>query len=792
MTKPAQEKAPATVCDFCGLPLPAKAVEGKDDKHYCCPGCAHLDQIMGEVGSQSDKAKQVLSAARQKGLISGDSERKQKVELSEQVREEKRLHIGQMTCPSCAWLLESVLESTDGVASCEVDFYSDTAKIQYDLTKTSVDSIQDVIVDSGYSVSILEEKSSKAERMDVIRLALAFFIAMNQMMLSWVGYNVLYKDQGDLFVGIVAWIQLVTAIPVVSWCAMPIYKRAIAAIGQGKVVMETLLSIGVLSSALISVLAFITSQPHLYLETSTMLVALSLSGRWLEGWIKKKTAGSLTDLIKFSPNKARSAKDMRFHYLDEFSKGDLVIVEEQEKVPFDLVAQNRVSVNESLLTGESRPREKEPGSVILAGCSVVKGTLKGKIERHTRETVATKIKNRVMESLRNVDSGSRLADRIAQGFVPLVILVAAIAFFMHLFGGKSAFDAAFISISVLVVTCPCAFGVAASSALSLTVLNLVKKGVIVKEPSLMEKSAELNLAAFDKTGTITMGELEIVKQHWFAGAASQQVINALAAIEQDSRHPVASLIRELAVEEKLPRAEAVVELAGQGITGTVEGQRYAIGKLVLFDEPATPYESPAVNVTRVWFGIAGEKPMGYIDSLDQVRPEAREVLAELKSRGITTALLSGDDDTTTQNYASELGFDFAAGDLTPEQKREFIEKKLAGGEKVCFTGDGFNDADALATADIGFAMANSADLAMITAPVILSHNDLRGLTYFLKASEQAGKVLTGNFIWAFAYNLILIPVAAVGWLAPVYAALLMALSSLSVGMNSMRLNKLRM
>lgn len=168
------------------------------------------------------------------------------------------------------------------------------------------------------------------------------------------------------------------------------------------------------------------------------------------------------------------------------------------------------------------------------------------------------------------------------------------------------------------------------------------------------------------------------------------------------------------------------------------------------------------------------------------------MLRALKSRGIETALLSGDDDLTTGNYAETLGIDFAAGDLTPEQKRLFLERKSSDGKRVCFVGDGFNDADALAAADIGFAMANSADLAMITAPIILSHNDLRGVDYFLKASHQASKVLVGNFIWAFAYNIILIPVAAVGWLAPVYAALLMALSSLSVGLNSMRLNKMRM
>lgn len=792
MNKVAHELNPSTVCDFCGLPLPAKAVEGKDNRRYCCPGCAHLNQIMGEVGSQSERAKQLLSAAKQKGLISGENSPREKVVLPEQIRGEKRLHVGQMTCPSCAWLLESVLESTEGIASCEVDFYSDTAKIQYDLTKTDVDKITESIVDSGYSASVLEEKVSKGERRDLTRLALAFFIALNQMMLSWVGYNVIYKDQGELFVGVVAWVQLITAIPVVTWCAMPIYKRAIAAMGRGKVVMETLLSLGILSSALISVLAFVTSQPHLYLETSTMLVALSLSGRWLEGWIKKRTAGSLTDLIKFSPNKARSAADQRFHYLDEFKKGDEIIVEEQEKVPFDLIAFNRVSVNESLLTGESRPRDKEPGTVVLAGCSVVKGQLRGKIERHTKETVASKIKNRVMESLRNADSGSRLADRIAQGFVPLVIMVALASFIFHFAGGKTAFDSAFIAISVLVVTCPCAFGVAASSALSLTVLNLVKRGVIVKDPTLMEKSADLNYAAFDKTGTITKGELEIVNQHWFKGSASQKLINALAAVEKDSRHPFASLIREMADTDELPLAEAVVELPGLGITGTVAGQRLAIGKLSLFDSPERPYESPEKNVTRVWFGVAGEKPQGYIDSLDQVREEFLGVLAELKERGFETALLSGDEDSTTQNYAQTLGFDYAAGDLTPEQKRTFIEEKTREGKNVCFTGDGFNDADALASAEIGFAMANSADLAMITAPVILSHNDLRGITNFIKASQQASSVLKGNFTWAFAYNIILIPVAAVGWLAPVYAALLMALSSLSVGINSMRLNKIRM
>lgn len=520
MREVAHEEVPSTVCDFCGLPLPAKAVDGKDDKRYCCPGCAHLDAIMEEAGASSKKAKQALTAAKEKGLISkGDPDRK-KTELPEQVRGEKRLHIGQMTCPSCAWLLESVLETTEGIASCEVDFYSDTAKIQFDLTKTDVDKITESISDSGYSASVMEEKVSKGERLDLIRLALAFFIALNQMMLSWVGYNVIYKDQGDLFVGAVVWIQLITAIPVVTWCAVPIYKRAVAAIKRGRVVMETLLSLGILSSSLISIHGiYHLSAPSI--SGNIYHACSSFAFREMAGGLdQEKTADSLTDLIKFSPNKARSGEDQRFHYLDEFAKGDAVIVEEDEKVPFDLIANNSVSVNESLLTGESKPRVKEAGTVVLAGCSVVKGTLAGRVDKLSKDTVASKIKDRVMESLRNADSGSRMADRIAQGFVPLVMIVAIAAFVMHLAGGKPVFDAAFISISVLVVTCPCAFGVAASSALSLTVLNLVKKGVIVKDPSLMELSSELDYAAFDKTGTITKGELEVANTYWFSGSAS--------------------------------------------------------------------------------------------------------------------------------------------------------------------------------------------------------------------------------------------------------------------------------
>lgn len=776
-------------CSFCGLPLPSHPVEGAAEKRYCCHGCAHMEAILAAVGADTDEGKQRLSVARASGLVSSPlTAERPAVELPDTVREEQRLQVDQMACPSCAWLVEEVIARQPGVAAAEVDFYSDTVKVVFDLSKTSVEEIAAASTRAGYPAAPMERGNDAADNRELWRLGVAFAVYMNLMMLAWVGYEVFFPA-GGAWVGIVDWLQVISAVPVVTWAALPLYRRALAAIAQGRVVMETLLSLGIIAATALSAYEFISGSTRLYLESATALVTLSLAGRWLERWIKRRTAGALTGLLTFAPTKARMADSGAFKPLKSLVTGDRIRVLPGETVPLDLRAEQAVIVRESLLTGEPHPVSRPADATILAG-SVAEGAgVTGVVLRPAAESVAEKMRERVFTALRSADAGSRMADRLAQGFVPLVVIVAIVSFIGHVSAGGGFEHAALTAVSVLVISCPCAFGVAASSALSLAVLRLASAGVLVKEPQVIEAAAGLKAVIFDKTGTLTRGDLSLAGIGWTAGE-QPDILAAVARLEADSRHPIGiALARLLADRATADNAEGTVEIPGMGITGTLSGLRYAAGTAKLFAPLARPVPSPEGIVTRVWFGFAGEEPSGWFDIADAPRSEAAAVAADLHARGLATLVFSGDDQRTTDSVALAVGIGAARGNMLPEEKAAAVHAESDARGSIAFVGDGFNDAEALAAADIGFALAGGAELALVSAPVVITRADLRGLNTFLDTARTANRVLRGNFIWAFLYNVALIPVAAFGLLSPIYAALLMALSSASVGFNSMRLRK---
>ena len=788
MNSTALQPEKENACALCSLPLPSKPVRDAKGRAYCCHGCAHVAAILEEVGAESEAGRRALAAARQRGLISTDEEPGQcEIKLPETVREEVRMRVEGLACPSCGWLVESVLATQEGVARAEVDYLSDTVSIEFDLSKTSGDELAEAVAEAGYRLSGLEGDARRGETIDLIRFALAAVVAMNQMVLAWVGYGAFFSSTVDTWALLVGWVQLVAAVPVVTWSAAPLYRRALAAIARGRVVMETLLSLGVLAATGLSAWSIISGQAHTYLETATMLVALSLGGRELERFLKRASAKSLTDLLQFSPAKARRDGDGRFAPLGEFKENDLVRVEAGETVPLDLRANGDCVVREGMLTGEPHPVARRQGDLILAGSVIEKGPLVGRVERAAGETAADTIRGRVASALRRADAGSRLADRLAQGFVPLVIIVALAALAWHLFAGAGAERAGMIAVAVLVVSCPCAFGVAASSALSLAVLRLANAGVLLKEPATIEKARDSDVVIFDKTGTLTRGELTLVGIGWL-GSEQRSLLDGIRAVEANSSHPFGlALARLLPSGNPLPPAVNIVEVPGMGATGTVHGRRLAAGKEELFAEPSQPLPSPKQGASRIWFGEAGEQPAGYADLADELRSEAVEVVQGLHGRGVETELLSGDAHEATTAKAAEAGIPKANGGLKPEDKAARVEELRSQGRKVAFVGDGFNDAEALAAADVGIAMASGADLALVSAPVVITNGGLKGVTELFDVARKASSVLKGNFVWAFAYNIALLPVAAAGWLAPVWAAALMALSSASVGLNSMRL-----
>jgi heavy metal translocating P-type ATPase len=846
-------------CALCGLALPRDPVTDREGAAYCCPGCAHVAAIVRSVGPDSDEARRRLEAARcsgllssplpekpeslssplsqRSGLLSSPLAQKSAAEIPAQAREEIRLRVQGLVCPSCAWLVEAVVARQPGVAEVEVDFLSDAARVVFDLRATSREAIETEIARAGYGVAPLESDSDAEGRRDLMRLAVAFVIDCNQMMLAFVGYDVFMHGGGDPQARFIPILQVLLALPVVTWCAMPLYRRALAALRAGRAVMETLLALGIAAAFALSVAAMLGGGIHMYLETATSLATISLAGRVLERWLKQRAARSLGAILQPGPTKARRAGDERFAPLARFNEGDRIRVEPGEIVPLDVRAMSEAVVREGLLTGEPHPVARRAGEIVLAGSRVERGTLLGAVERRAGETVADAIRGRVAEALRRTDAGSRAADRLAQGFVPLVLLLAASAAVGHRLHGDPFGAAMLAGVAVLVAACPCAFGVAASSAISLALLGLARRGVLVKDPATIEALRSIDTVILDKTGTLTKGDLDLIRIGWLetkqpveSGTGWQPVqekhrlptcttseglelLAAVRAIEEKSRHPIGvSLARVLEKIEGL-EAEGIVETPGIGVTGMVKGRRVAVGTLALFSEPngrnglnglnghsghsttsigsiksimSIASTAPLPGVSRVWFGYAGEAPAGYIDLADRLRPEAGEFVEACQARGIEVAVYSGDAAEATRAMAESAGIAAAFGNLRPEEKAARVRALREQGRRVLYVGDGFNDAEALAAADAGVAMGAGANLALLTAPVVIARGDLRAVVELCDTARRAGRIVRQNFAWAFVYNIALLPVAALGYLAPIYAAGLMALSSASVAINSMR------
>jgi len=837
-------------CALCGLALPRQPVSDSEGARYCCQGCLHVADILRSVGSASETGRSRLDAARRYGLLSAqaavsnqtsavgaqhsalgtqDSERR----VSEHT-DELRFRIAGLACPSCAWLAEAVLTRQPGVIAAEVDFVSDTARVVLDLRTTSRQIIEHALAAAGFGAAPLECERSPDERRDLVRLALAAFVACHQMMLAWVGYDTFLTGEGQAQSRMIGWVQLLFALPVVTWSALPLYRRALAALKQGRLVMESLLTLGIAAASALSLVMLLLGETHVYLETATALVAISLGGRAAERWLKRRATRSLTALLRFGPTKARRADDERFAPLEEFPPGARILVEQGETVPLDVRvaadpsprSNSEVVVQEALLTGEPHPVVRRAGDVILAGSTIVRGQLVGMVVRSAGHTMADAIRERATAALRRTDGGSRLADRLVEGLVPLVLLIAGTALIGHLWHGDGSQTAFLSAVAVLVVACPCAFGVAASSALSLATLRLMQAGVLVKDPTVLEGLASVDTIIFDKTGTITQGDLSLTEIGWKSddgvwrrlstcadsewrrlsacenGALPAEHLQLLAlvrALEEHSHHPIAvSLTRLLAKPSNSSVVEEVIESPGFGISGAVNGRRIAVGSLAFFHRhSAFPIPHSAFRIphsghsalrtpsTRAWFGYAGEEPSGYLDLADALRPEAVEFVAACKASGMDVALFSGDSPETTDAMARAAGISSAAGGLRPEEKTKRVRALRAEGRRVMYVGDGFNDAEALAAADVGVALASGADLAMLSAPVVVTSQNLWTLRQLLQTARRTAKVVRGNFIWAFVYNIALLPVAAFGYLAPIYAAALMALSSASVAIHSM-------
>ncbi|WP_410480323.1 heavy metal translocating P-type ATPase [Pseudomonas sp. DCA-1] len=588
------------------------------------------------------------------------------------------------------------------------------------------------------------------------------------------------------------------------------YKGAWNAIRTRNINMDFLIALGTSVAYFYSVAVLFfpdvlpvkVAERDVYFEVSAVIIAFVLLGRYMEEIIKKKSSAAVRRLLDLKPAIAHVIRDGQEVDLpaESVMAGEFLVVKPGEKIPTDGdVSEGQSTVDESMLTGESMPVDKHPGSPVIGGTLNGSGVITFKASRIGADTALAQIIKMVEEAQTSTAQIQRLADQVTGYFVPAVVTVALLALVGWSLAGN--FPQGLLAfIAVLIISCPCALGVATPAALMVGVGKGADNGILIRGGEVLERAEKLSTVVFDKTGTITRGEPNVTDVIPFGTALENEVLMLAAAVESGSEHPLGAAIVRAARHRdiSLPKATDINGIAGHGIEGSIDGRKIWLGNRRLFARQGISTEVAEEHLisleadgkTAMLVGV-GDRLLGVIAVADTIKPEAAEAVAALQASGIKVVLLSGDNRRTAEAVARQVGIERVIAEVLPDDKAAVIRQLQSEGQVVAMVGDGVNDAPALATADIGIAIGSGSDVAKETGGIILLKNDVRDVVTAIKLSRATMVKIKQNLFWAFIYNSIGIPIAAFGLLNPIIAAAAMALSSLSVIANSALLKRAR-
>jgi Cu+-exporting ATPase len=592
----------------------------------------------------------------------------------------------------------------------------------------------------------------------------------------------------------------IVSTPVVLIAGFRIYKGAYLSLRNRNVNMDVLVTAGVLAGwiyGVLNVFSLSTAEAGSgYLEVAIGILAFVLLGRYIEELIRRRSAASIRKLLELQPTMARVVRDGKETDtpIDQVQIGDIIIVKPGEKIPIDgTVTAGYSSIDEKLLTGESIPVEKTVGSEVIGATINKTGVLTITATRIGDETALSQIVHLVEEAQASSAPVQRFADRIIKYFVPIIFTVAVISFsFWYVTSGN--FGTAFLALlAVLLISCPCALGIATPTAILAGVGKGAEYGVLLRSGEFVEKARKLTTVIFDKTGTLTKGEPSVTDIKTYNDFTQQDVLKFAGVAEKGSEHPLAEAILKKTAEENIPlkTADKFEALPGRGIQCVVEGKTVLLGNRKLMQEQNVSTAEMETEVaaleaegkTVMLLAVDG-KVAGAVAAMDTAKESAAPAVALLKSMNLEVAMLTGDNEITAQAIAKQIGITQVIANVLPWQKEEAIKKLQSQGKVVAMVGDGINDAPALAQADIGIAIGSGTDIAKETGGIVLIRDDLRDVALGVELSKKTMRKIDTNLFWAFAYNVVMIPIAAAGLLNPMYAAGAMAISSLTVVSNS--------
>ena len=729
------------------------------------------------------------------------------------------LKIEGMTCSACSNGLEKYLNKQDGITQASVNLVMATAQVEYDETKVDRKMLDTFVKKAGFKSlgeysGKEEENNHKKDKILFIIFGVLAVILLYISMGHMIGLPIFeFLNMHENSINYAVTLFILTILFLIY--GFDIIKSGFKNLIHKVPNMDTLVAIGVLSSFLYSVYSMImiirgeNSFVHeLYFESSAIVIFFIKLGRYLDGVSKDKTKEAIQKLVQITPSKAIVKVDgvEKEVTIDEIKKGDIVVSHAGDRISVDgKIISGKAHLDESFLTGESKPSSKKVGDKVIAGSINYDGYLEYEAEKIGRDSTISQIVKLVVEASNTKAPIARVADKVSGYFVPIVILIAIVSFIIYLILGFGMGEALTTFVTILVVACPCALGLATPLAIVVSEGKCAKSGILVKKSEILENAKDINTIVFDKTGTLTYGKLKISKVlNYSSNLNEEEILRITGSIETKSTHPIAKAFEEYLKEHKLGKynVEEFKNLSGLGIKGKIEGKQYILGNYKILEyfniennEEKIKKEEKELSKkgNSIIYVVEENKIIALIGVNDLVRENVQEVVKKLNEKSIETIMLTGDNKETAQLIAKEIGISKVIADVVPEEKTNTIRNLKKQGKKVLMCGDGINDSPALASSDIGVSVNSGTDIAMDSSDVILVKNDLSKILDLITISKKTIRNIKQNLFWAFFYNSLMIPIA-IGILKPIgisinpmIAGLAMTLSSLTVILNSLRL-----
>jgi len=794
-------------CEHCLLEVTArsaimKEIEGVNHA-FCCHGCLGVWEIVhgGAFDAfYSDRcdwtpgrpAFTTVDPADFNALVSSDG-RTSRIDLS----------LSGIRCASCVWLVEKVVGRLDGVLSARVNYATRRATIEWRPETARLETILGTLSKIGYAPLPGSRTASidaaAAEKRDMLlRFGTAGFFSMQLMLITAALYAGFFQGMETRYRTAFQLISWALSTPVIFYSGFPFLAGAFRSLRSGGANMDVLVALGSLSAYGYSV-AMIFTGGEVFFDTSAMIVTFILLGRFIEAGSRLKAGSALTALAELQPSEARVAGangETVIVPLDRIGKGELIEVIPGDRVPLDgTVAEGSAEVDESMLTGESEPVLKECGSEVYAGTSSLTGRLVIRVSSTPHETVLARIVRTVEEAQARKAPIQGIADRTAGFFVPAIVLLAAGTFMWWSLMKGAPVKALMTAVSVLVVACPCALGLATPLAILVGTTAIGRKGILVKGGDLFESVSRTTTVVLDKTGTLTKGRPSITDTIDYG--FSDTFMRHCASLEAWSEHPAGKAIAAAWNGERLP-VEGFRAIPGMGVTGLIGSKSWLAGTPELLRkegvelEPAhlTQAETLRKEGKSVIFVSCGNRLAGLLALTDTLREEAPEMISSLRTMGLETLMLTGDNEEVARYVAGQCGIGEVRAGLDPLGKAGAVKALKRSGKRVMMAGDGINDAPALTEADTGLTLGSATGIALESAGVAILNDDLRLVSLLIAHARRSFAIIRQNLFWAFGYNMLALPLAVTGMLHPIVAAILMASSSLVVVGNSLRLRKI--